>query len=112
DKRDLFDEEEMLRFAREHSVFNLRKICRTAMHVVDPDRFFNEAEENYTRRRLHISLMSVGMYAVDGVLDPECGASLKTATDSLSKRRGPEDDRSGSQRTHDALAELVHHAMD
>jgi hypothetical protein len=112
DKRDLFDEEEMLGFAREHSVFNLRKICRTAMHVVDPDRFFNEAEADYTRRRLHISLMSDGMYAIDGVLDPECGAAAKTAIDSLSKRRGPEDDRSGSQRTHDALAELVHHAMD
>jgi hypothetical protein len=112
DKRELFDEEEMLGYAREHSVFNLRKLCRTAMHVVDPDRFFNEAEADYTRRRLHISQMPDGMYAVDGILDPECGAAWKTALDPLAKRRGQEDDRSHSQRMHDAHAELVNHAMD
>jgi len=102
----------MLGYARGYSVFNLRKICRVAMHVADPDRFFKEAEADYTRRRLHISQMSDGMYAVDGVLDPECGAAWKTALDSLAKRRGQEDDRSHSQRMHDAHAELVHHAMD
>ncbi|HEY8864987.1 MAG TPA: DUF222 domain-containing protein, partial [Candidatus Dormibacteraeota bacterium] len=102
----------MLGYARDHSVFNLRKLCNVARHVADPDRFFEEAEADYTRRRLHISLMSDGMYAVDGVLDPECGAAAKTLLDSLSRRRGPEDDRSGGQRTHDALAEVVLHAMD
>src|SRR5713226_3286289 len=93
DKRDLFDEEEMLDLARRFSVFNLRMICRVARHVADPDGFFTEAEENYLRRRLHVSLMSDGLYAIDGVLDPECGAALKTALDSLAKRRGPEDER-------------------
>ena len=112
DKRDLFNEEEMLGYARDHSVFNLRKLCNAARHVADPDRFFEEAEADYTRRRLHISLMPDGMFAIDGILDPECGAAAKTALDSLSRRRGPEDDRSGGQRTHDALAEVVHHAMD
>ena len=57
EKRDLFNEEEMLGYAREHSVFNLRKLCNAARHVADPDRFFEEAEADYTRRRLHISLM-------------------------------------------------------
>jgi hypothetical protein len=112
DKRELFDEDEMLGYAREHSVFNLRKLCNVARHVVDPDRFFNEAEADYTRRRLHISQMPDGMYAVDGVVDPECGAAWKSALDALAKRRGPEDDRSHSQRVHDANAELIHHAMD
>src|SRR6202165_1681865 len=112
EKRDLCDEEEMLEMARQHTVHNLRRLCLYAWHVADPDGFFNEAQADYSRRRLHIRLVSNGMYAVDGTLAPECGAALKTATDSLSKRRGPEDDRSGSQRTHDALAELVNHAMD
>src|SRR3989442_1644845 len=75
DKRDLFNEEEMLGFARQFSVFNLRMICRVARHVADPDGFFNEAEHDYSRRRLHISLMSDGMHAIDGVLDAECGAA-------------------------------------
>jgi hypothetical protein len=112
DKRDLFNEDEMLDLARKFSVFNLRKLCHYARHIADPDGFFNEAKENYLRRRLHISLMSDGMHAIDGILDPECGAAVKTALDSLAKPRGPEDDRSHSQRMHDALAELVHHAMD
>jgi hypothetical protein len=112
DKRELFDEEEMLGYARDYSVFNLRKICRTAMHVVDPDRFFEEAEADYMRRRLHISQMGDGMYAVDGQLDPVTGAAFKTALDALAKRKGREDDRSHSQRMHDAVGELVNHAMD
>jgi len=111
-KRDLFDEEEMLDFARRFSVFHLRMLCRVARHVADPDGFFNEAEENYLRRRLHVSLMADGMHAIDGILDPECGAALKTALDALANRQGPEDGRSHSQRMHDALGELVHHAMD
>ena len=77
EKRDLFDEEEMLDFARRFSVFHLRMLSRVARHVADPDGFFNEAEENYLRRRLHVSLMADGMHAIDGILDPECGAALR-----------------------------------
>ena len=112
EKRDLFDEDEMLDLARRFSVFNLRMLCRVARHVADPDGFFNEAEADYTRRRLHISLMSDGMHAIDGVLDPECGAAVKTALDALAKPRGPEDDRTRPQRMVDALGEAIHHAMD
>src|SRR5260370_12248454 len=112
EKRDLFDEDEMLDYARRFSVFHLRMLCRVARHAADPDGFFNEAEQNYLRRRFHISLMSDGMLAVDGILYPECGAALKTALDSLAKKRGPEDERIHSQRMHDAVSELVHHAMD
>src|SRR5487761_583104 len=112
DKKDLFNEEEMLGYAREYSVSGLRQLCRVAWHVVDPDGFFNEAEEDYSRRRLHISQMSDGMYAVDGLLDPLTGASLKTAADALAKRKGPEDARTYSQRMHDAVGELVNHAVD
>jgi len=112
DKRDLFDEEEMLGYARQFSVFHLRMLCRVARHAADPDGFFNEAEENHLRRRFHISLMSDGMHAIDGVLDPEVGAALRTALESLATRRGREDDRKHSQRMADAVGELVHHAMD
>src|SRR6266446_1374982 len=112
EKRELFDEVEMLDYARRFSVFHLRMLCRVARHAADPDGFFTEAEENYLRRRFHISLMSDGMFAVDGILDPECGTALKTALDSLAKRRGPEDERIHSQRMHDAVIELVQHAMD
>jgi hypothetical protein len=112
DKRDLFNEEGMLDLARRHSVATLRYLCNYAHHIADPDGFFKEAEENYLRRRLHVSLMSDGMHAIDGMLDPECGAALRTALDALAKRMGPEDERTRSQRMADAIGELVHHAMD
>jgi hypothetical protein len=87
------------------------RLCHVARHVADPDGFFNEAEESYLRRGLHISQMSDGMYRVDGVLDPVTGASVKTASETLAKRQGPEDDRSHSQRMHDAWGEIVNHAL-
>jgi len=112
DKQDLFVEDEMLGHARNHSVASLRYLCRVARHIVDPDGFFNEAEEDYSRRRLHVSQMGDGMYAIDGILDPVGGAALRTALDSLAKRLGPEDDRSHKQRMADSFVELVNHAMD
>lgn len=112
EKRELFDEDEMLDLARRHSVGSLRYLCRYARHVADPDGFFNEAEADFSRRRLDISQMGDGMFCVDAILDPEAGAALKTALDSLAKRLGPDDDRSHKQRMADSVHELVHHAMD
>jgi hypothetical protein len=112
DKQDLFDEDEMLELARQHSVATLRYLCRYARHVADPDGFFNDAEADYSRRRLHISLMSDGMHSIEGVLDPAGGAALRTALDSLARRLGSDDDRTRPQRMADSLVELVHHAMD
>ncbi|MHB8588922.1 MAG: DUF222 domain-containing protein [Candidatus Dormibacteraceae bacterium] len=108
----LFDEEEMLGFARECPVSDLRKLCHYARHVADRDGFFNDAEESFTRRRLHISQMTDRLHAIDGLLDPVRGAALKTALDVLAKRKGPDDERTRSQRMADAAGELAHHAMD
>ena len=110
--RDGFDEEEMVGYAREFSVFELRKLCRVAWHVANPDGFFNEAEADFTRRYFHVSQMPDGMFAVDGVLDPVGGAAFKTAVDVLAKPKGPEDERTARQRRADAVGELAHHAME
>src|ERR1700730_4461477 len=112
DQRELFVEDEMLEHARNLSVASLRYLCRVARHVVDPDGYFNEAEADFSRRRLDISQLGDGMFCVDAILDPECGAALRTALDSLAKRLGPDDDRSHKQRRADSLNELVHHAME
>jgi hypothetical protein len=52
------------------------------------------------------------MHAIDGILDPEGGAAIKTALESLAKRLGPDDERSCSQRLADSLVELAQQAMD
>jgi hypothetical protein len=112
EKAGLFDEDEMLSYARECSVSELRKLCRLARHVADPDGFFKEEEQNFLLRHFHVSQMSDGMFAVDGVLDPVSGAALKTAVDVLAKPKGPEDDRTAKQRRADAVGELAMHAME
>jgi hypothetical protein len=112
DQREYFDEEAMLEHARNYSVSSLRYLCRVARHVADPDGFFDEAEADFTLRRLQISQMGDGMFCVDAILDPEAGAAVKTALESLAKRLGPDDDRSHRQRMADSMNELVQHAMD
>ena len=112
EKAKLFDENEMLEYARAWSVFHLRKLCNAARHQADPDGFFNDAEENFNRRRLHISPMNDGLYLVDGVLDPISGAAFKTAIDVLAKPKGQEDERTAKQRRADAVGELAVHAME
>jgi hypothetical protein len=112
EKAELFVEDEMLEHARNLSVGQLRYLCRYARHVADPDGFFNEAEADFTRRRLDISQMGDGMFCVDAILDPVAGAAFKTALESLAKRLGPDDERSHKQRMADSVGELVHHAMD
>ena len=112
DKCELFDENEMLEHARNHSIASLRYLCRVARHVADPDGFFNEAEADFSLRRLDISQMQDGMFCVDAILDPVAGAALKTALDALAKRLGPDDERSHKQRMADGVGELVHHALD
>jgi len=112
EQREGFDQEEMLGYAREFSVLELRKLCRVAWHVANPDGFFKEAEADFTRRYFHISQLSDGMYAVDGQLDPVSGAAFKTAVDVLAKPKGSEDERTARQRRADAVGELALHAME
>ncbi len=112
EKAEFFDEDEMIAHARDYSVFELRKLCRFAWHVANPDGFFNEAEADFTRRYFHVHQMPDGMFAVDGVVDPVGGAALKTVIDVLAKPKGPEDERSAKQRRADAVGELALHAMD
>ncbi len=112
EKAGLFDEEEMLGYAREYSVAELRKLCRLARHVVDPDGFFKEEEQNFLLRHFHLSQMPDGMFALDGLLDPVSGAALQTAVDVLAKPKGAEDERTARQRRADAIGELALHAME
>jgi hypothetical protein len=111
ENRELFIEDDMLEHAQNHPLADLVKLCRVAWHVANPDGFFNEAEADFSRRRLHISRMSDGMHVIDGVLDPLCGAALRKALEPLATRHGPEDDRKHSQRMADAVGELVEHAL-
>jgi len=104
------DEEMWIGNARKFSLKELSEIAAGAWHAVDPGGFCLAVEEDFERRQLFISETS-GMFRVDGWLDPEGGAALKTAIDALAKPLGAADQRSARQRRADALTELTHHAM-
>jgi len=111
EKADEMNEEDWVDNARRFSVKGMRDLARFTRHVVDPDGFLKDENENFEQRRLYISQMGP-MFVIDGVLDPVGGAALKTAIDSLSKRHAPDDERTPRQRRADALTEIVFHAMD
>src|SRR6476660_2351736 len=112
DKAELFDEDEMLGHARDYSVSQVRHLCYVAWHIANPDGFFNEAEADFTLRRLDINQLGDGMLCVDAILDPVTGAAFRTVLDALATKLGPDDERSPKQRRADSVGELVHHAMD
>ena len=111
EKSDCLDEEMWIGFARKHSIQDLNWIGAHMRYAVDPEGFDRDTEENYEERFLHISEMK-GMYHLNGVLDLEGGAALKTAIDGLAKRLGQDDTRTPKQRRADALTEIVYKAMD
>jgi hypothetical protein len=111
DKWDPAYEAKIVDDARNFSVEDLRDHCRHARYEADPDGFEKDAKEDFERRWLNVSPILDGMHSVDGVLDPVTGAAFRTALDSLSQWRGPEDTRNPGQRRADALAELLHLTM-
>jgi hypothetical protein len=111
EKGDRVVEEDWVGYAQIFDVRKLRDLAAITRHVVDPDGFVKDANEDFEERRLHIS-QSGSLFIIDGVLDPEGGAALKSAIDALSKRHAPDDERTPRQRRADALTEIVFHAMD
>lgn len=111
DKRDVFDEEHWITQARDSSVKNLRWVTQHVRYLLDPEGFDHDTEEDYEQRYLYLSPMG-SMFKLDAVLDPDCGAALRSAIDGLSKRLGETDTRKPKQRRADAFTEIVHHALD
>jgi len=97
EKRVHIDEEHWIGYAKQFSIKDLRILTAHARHAWDPEGFEKDTEEDYENRYLHLSEMG-RMYKLDAVLDPEGGAALKTAIESLSTPRGRTDDRSSKQR--------------
>ncbi|TMG35429.1 MAG: DUF222 domain-containing protein [Chloroflexi bacterium] len=80
-------------------------VAKNFEHRVDAEGALAEANRAYGRRYLHISEPQDGAVRLDGLLDAEGGATLKTALGALMKPAKNED-RSSGQRQADALVEL------
>ena len=100
-------EPELVKVAQATDPYRLGVFTRHLRHTFAPDAGLAEFERLHERRRLHLSESADGVWFLDGVLDPECGAGLRTALDALMGPPARDDDRTPTQRRHDALWELV-----
>jgi hypothetical protein len=80
-------------------------------HFLDRDRALADANAMYARRRLHLTKGLDGGLNVEGLLDSEGGAILRTAIDALTRPQ-PGDERIAPQRRADALVELARRQLD
>jgi Domain of unknown function (DUF222)/HNH endonuclease len=84
----------------------LRLVTRHLRHCVDPDGTLRDANRDHERRWLRVSQSLDGVYFLDGLLDAEGGALVRSALGAL-ERPLPGDQRSAAQRRADALVELA-----
>ncbi len=87
-------------------------VAREFEYRVDHAAALAEANRAYARRYLHISDVKDGLVHLEGLLDAEGGATLKTALGALMPPPTRDDDRTPGQRRVDALVELARRPLD
>jgi hypothetical protein len=98
--------------ARRLDPSQLRRLVSHLVQVADPDGAERARERRHERRGLWVSPTVDRMVAVNGLLEPEAGATVLAALEPLARPASAEDARTGSQRTADALAELCRRALE
>ena len=96
----------LLDAAKEIDPTGLRTIGRCLHQTADPEGSLAAAIRDHARRYLHLSQNFDGLYQLDGLLDAEGGAALRTALEALIEPL-PGDVRTAPQRRADALVELA-----
>jgi hypothetical protein len=107
-----FEEHPLLEQAEGMSVGKFRYACYHARHALDPEAVVRDEVQQVERRELTLSDCEDGMVSIQGLLDGEGGAVLRTALEPLSKKHGEHDERRRERRNADALIELCNHALD
>ena len=104
---DSFNERELLEKAMTSTPGKFRFICQHYRHAADPAAYASEQETLAENRRLSLSTWEDGSLLINGVLDPEGGAVLRSALEPLARPCGKHDDRNRDRRLADALVELA-----
>ena len=104
-------EEILVTAAREVDPFRLSYATEHLKHCLAPDGSLSDANRNHERRQLHLSQTMDGMFRIDGQLDAEGGAILKTALDSLMPPPAIGEGGAAARRA-DALTELARRQLD
>jgi hypothetical protein len=99
------EEGRLVQAAQTHDPGQFLGVTKNFEHRVDPEGALTEANQAHARRYLHLGEPQNGMVRLDGLLDAEGGATLRSALEPFMKPTKA-DDRSFGQRQHDALIEL------
>jgi uncharacterized protein DUF222 len=87
------------------------EVKKVAMQV-DAERIRREAEWSYRSRRLQVTTMGDGRVRLDGLLDAEGGALVKTALGAALGPRSKDETRTEAQRKADALVDVAGRALE
>ncbi len=99
------EEASLLQAAQSMDPGKFTSVAKNFEHRVDAAGALAEANRAHQRRYLHIGEPQDGLVRLDGLLDAEGGATLRTALQPFMKPV-KDDERSYGQRQHDALIEL------
>ena len=98
--------------AREVDPWRLKRGIQHLRHCLEPDGVLDDANEAHKHRFLHVSQTFDGIFRIDGQLDAEGGAVLRTALDSVMGPRRDDDERTASERCADAAVEIARRQLD
>ena len=104
-------EEVLVDAARRLDSQRLRQLTAHLREVINPHAAEARGRARWERRGLWLSATYDGMVAVDGLLDPEAGETVRSALLPLARPTGPEDVRSAAQRRADGLGELARQGL-
>src|SRR5712692_6374294 len=99
------EEGRLLQAAQTHDPGQFLGVTKNFEHRVDAEGALTETNHAHARRYLHLGEPQNGMVRIDGLLDAEGGATLRSALEPFMKPM-KDDDRTFGQRQHDALIEL------
>ncbi len=105
-------ESTLLAAAQAHDPGQFVGIAKEFEVQTDQAAVLAEANRAYSRRYFHLSEPANGLVRLDGQLDAEGGAVVKTALEALMPPPGKDDDRTAGQRRADALVELARRRLD
>jgi hypothetical protein len=99
------EEASLLQAAQTRDPGQFTSVAKNFEHRIDAEGALAETNRAHTRRYLHLSEPQDGLVRIDGLLDAEGGATVRTALAAFMKPI-KDDERSYGQRQHDALIEL------
>ena len=112
DKMEAHAEGILVKSAKELDPQSLRHVTAHLRHCLQPDEVLRDANEAHERRFLYLSQTMDGVFYLNGRLDAEGGATLKTALDSVMGPPARDDDRTARQRRADAAVEMSRRLLD